>query len=295
MLVSRVFEPKPDDVFYHYCSVETFAAICEHKKIRFGDVNMMNDYQEERWGYRVFELAATEILNDHAIQRKFAGLDKEFFDKVDEIITPMQLAVHPVISSFSKEPDVLSQWRAYADNGRGFALGFSGAVLKAMPVTMLEVEYDEKIQIAEMKAALLATYMRNIEAGNSFDARFREDCQLIGAWKLGFKNPAFAEEKEIRCLHLLDVRTDDDRPRLVDAGGFSAKREVKGEKVNYRVNDGAIVAYVDIPIPALDGKPLMQEVWVGPRNVNGPGNILYLMSECGLKGYSVHQSQASYR
>lgn len=295
MLIRRIIEPKPEDIFYHYCSVETFTAICEHKKVRLGDANIMNDYSEGRWGYRVFELAATEILNDQTIQEAFPGLDKGFFDKVDEIISPMQLAMHPVISSFSKEPDVLSQWRAYADNGRGFAIGLSGAVLKAMPVTLLEVEYDHKAQIDEMKAALIATHMRNIELDNRFEAKFREDCLLIGAWKLGFKNPAFAEEKEVRCLHVLDVCTDDDRPRLVDAGGFSGKQEIKGEKVNYRVKDDAIVAYVDITIPELEGKPLINEVWMGPRNVNGPGNIVYFLSECGLKGYSVHRSAATYR
>lgn len=295
MLISRVFTPKSGEIFYHYCSVETFYAICVNKKIRFSDVNMMNDYQEERWGYHIFELAATELLNDESLQKKYPSLNREFFDKVDETIAPLQLSMHPVISCFSKDPDVLSQWRAYADNGRGFAIGFSGIALKSMPVTLLEVEYDHKTQIEEMKAALLATHIRNLESGNAFGIQFRTDCLLIGAWKVGFKNPAFREEKEVRSLHMLDVCVDDDRPRLVDAGGEAVGKEISGERVEYRVQNGALIAYVDLPLPLLDGPPIVQEVWVGPTNVNGLGNIIYFMSECGLKDYAIHQSTASYR
>ncbi|WP_159728301.1 DUF2971 domain-containing protein [Methylosinus sp. Ce-a6] len=266
-----------------------------NKKIRFSDINMMNDYQEERWGYRVFELAVTNILNDELLQKKFPSLNEAFFQKVDEIIAPLQLLLYPVISCFSKDPDVLSQWRAYADDGRGFALGFNGVALNSMPVTLLEVEYDQKIQIEEMKTALLAAHIRNLESGNDFGSQFRTDCQLIGAWKVGFKNSAFREEKEVRSLHMLDVCVDGDRPRLVDAGGEALGKEVNGEQVGYRVQDGAIIAYVDIPIPHLDNAPLIQEVWVGPKNINGIGNIVYFMSECGLKDYAIHQSKASYR
>ena len=54
MLVSRVFEPKSGDLFYHYCSAETFLAITASKTLRFSDVNMMNDHAEGRYGYQLF-------------------------------------------------------------------------------------------------------------------------------------------------------------------------------------------------------------------------------------------------
>lgn len=295
MPISRLLKPNADETFYHYCSVDTFKAICENKNLRFSDINMLNDYQEWKWGYRIFEESASEILNDELIRKRFPGLGIRFFDRVDEFISPIQFHSHPIISSFSKDPDVLSQWRAYADNGRGFAIGFSGAVLEAMPVTILDVQYDKEEQIKEMKHALLDLYEKSMSNGGLFNTEFGNECVLLAFWMLGFKNPAFAEEKEIRCLHALAVRTDGNRPRLVDEGGFSGKRKVKGEKVKYRVDDGAIVAYVDIPLPIIKGLPLIKEVWTGPRNVNGPGNIAYLMSECGLTGYAVHNSAASHR
>ena len=294
MPFSRLYQPKPNDIFYHYCSVETFKAICENRTMRFGDINMMNDYGESQYGYTVFEAAATAILRDDKYKSMCSGIGKEFFDKVDEIISPMQLRLHPVVACFSKEPDVLSQWRAYADNGRGIAIGFAGATLKATPVTVLEVKYDKKQQVEEMTAAPLATYKQNIDIGNNFGANFQEACQLIAAWRFGYKNSSFAEEKEVRCLHALDVRLDEGHPRLVDAGGGS-DGNIKGEKVNFRVRDGAIAAYVDLHIPKLQDVPLIKEIWLGPRNVNGPGNIIYLLGECGIAGTAILRSTATCR
>lgn len=33
-------------VFYHYCSMETFRLICDVKTLRYSDINMMNDVAE---------------------------------------------------------------------------------------------------------------------------------------------------------------------------------------------------------------------------------------------------------
>jgi len=79
MLVSRLLEPSADDIFYHYCSTETFHAICEWKTVRFSDINMMNDFQEARWSYRIFEQAATELLNSKTIAAQYPKLGPKLF------------------------------------------------------------------------------------------------------------------------------------------------------------------------------------------------------------------------
>ncbi|MGX1164485.1 dienelactone hydrolase [Bradyrhizobium sp. USDA 372] len=37
-------------IYYHYCSMETFRLICEMKTLRYSDINMMNDVAENAWG-----------------------------------------------------------------------------------------------------------------------------------------------------------------------------------------------------------------------------------------------------
>ena len=134
--LNNILSPRDDDVFYHYCSVETFRLICETKTLRFSDINLMNDAAETRWGYSIFEHAANEIL-----KRKPPGLEnitEQFFEDVDKIINSAQAYAHPVICAFSREPDVLGQWRAYSDDGAGVAIGFGGKALRTLPATLLK-------------------------------------------------------------------------------------------------------------------------------------------------------------
>jgi hypothetical protein len=295
MLVTRIYKPKAQDILYHYCSVETFAAIAEHKTIRFSDVNMMNDFNETRYGYEVFEEAANRILKDEVLLKKFPDFDRNVLDKIDEVVSSYQLYMHPLIACFSKNPDVLSQWRGYADNATGISVGFSATLLDTMPVTLLEVEYNREKQLSEMVTAILAIYVTDQERGGQFDRTFKDDCALLAAWSFGYKSDAFVEEQEVRCLHMLDIVSSEDRPRLVDAGGQSGGRPVKGQKVKFRVVEGAIIAYVDIPLPIKKNSQPISEVWLGPKNANGPGNILYLLGGNGIGGVRMAHSRATFR
>jgi hypothetical protein len=67
-------------------------------------------------GYSVFRKAAASLEQE---------LGREFLNKCTEPIIAGDAFSILMIGCFSLEPDVLSQWRAYADNGRGFAIGFS--------------------------------------------------------------------------------------------------------------------------------------------------------------------------
>ncbi len=270
-------------------------AICEHKSLRFSDINMMNDEAESAYGYSIFENAADVLLKERKVNPKLPAISVDFFDRVDALLSPQQVHSHPVISCFSRLPDILSQWRAYANDGRGFCLGFPGEVLDAMPASLLEVEYDPERQMLEMKAALLAIFLKNLDSKKLFGSEFRQDCLLLGAWKFGFKHPSFAEEKEVRCLHLLDVIIADGKPQLVDAGGQSEGVDVDGQPVRFRTVDGSIVAYVDIPLPLRADRPVIKQVWSGPKNQNGLGNIVYMASHFDLGGFTVHQSTSTYR
>ena len=126
VLFNRSYRPEDEATIYHYCNAETLRAILTTKTLRFGDVNMMNDYRESAWGYKIFLETANELLALSKEVPELKKIDQHFLDQVDKILSSSQLHVHPFTASLSKNPDVLSQWRAYADNGRGFAIGFFG-------------------------------------------------------------------------------------------------------------------------------------------------------------------------
>lgn len=287
MVFNRIYDPNDDDIFYHYCSADTFLAICQNKNLRFSDANMLNDYEEGRWGYSRFEDAASRLINDDRFD-----IDEDFCRNVDNIISEMQFHSHPVICSLSKSPDVLSQWRNYADNGRGFAVGFSGKALKRMPVTILDVEYDTGKQVDEICAALLT--INEIYKNGNNRSEFFENCSLLAANLYAYKNKLFSEENEIRLIHLLSVKKDGERSYLIDDGGESDGKSVPGVEVKYRINSGAIVAYIDISL-TMPLESVIKSVWLGPKNDNGPGNIFYPLNHNGFSGFDVNKSKASYR
>ncbi|MEH3105486.1 MAG: DUF2971 domain-containing protein [Sphingomonas phyllosphaerae] len=291
---ARVLKPNSETVLYHYCSTPTLLSILEHGKLRFSDVNMMNDPREWRYCYELFERAANALLEMVSDYPALEGLDTSFFDHIDGYLSPKQLRSHPVIACFSKRPDVLSQWRGYADNGKGWSIGFSGLALDAMPVTLLEVVYDPEQQITEVRNFLAAMYLTWRKEGGDFKDTVGEDAALLSSFILGYKHPSFEEEQEVRALHELRVDISEDGWELIDEGGTANGEKVKGEAVGFRAAGSAVVAYVDIPLQRVAGVAI-REVWFGPSNDNGPGNALYPLTRYGHRGVDLLWSASSYR
>lgn len=110
---------------YHYTNDKGLMGILESGKLWFTDIFSLNDPSELRHGVSLaikkFGIMAENISKKHAIiSRKF----REIFDEGVLINDGIQGIAHFFTCSFSKCGDDLGQWRAYADNGHGFALCF---------------------------------------------------------------------------------------------------------------------------------------------------------------------------
>jgi hypothetical protein len=265
-IIHRVFDPTDADVFYHYCSNETLRLICEHKTLRFSDINMLNDYAESRWGYMIFEDAATLLLRREA--EKPIGFTRGFFDCVDPHLAQFQHLKHAAICSFSRSGDILSQWRAYADEGRGVSIGFGGRAFRGLDAWKLKVEYDPERQTKEFANSL----MEILDSENA--ESFVERCQTAALLALAYKNPAFHEEREIRCIHMLDIREERGRALL---------RSPDGHEVKFRTQGSSIIAYVDLPIKLTADPQPIKRIVIGPKNPNKPGNVQYMLRAAGLE------------
>ena len=106
-------DPVPQTL-YHYCSVEAFLQIIETKSIRLSSVLGFNDYLETKW---------IEPLIEAAIEPKKTAKNELFFDTVMQHYHDNQTI--PFMTCFSSDGDTLSQWRAYAADGYGFAIGLN--------------------------------------------------------------------------------------------------------------------------------------------------------------------------
>lgn len=101
-------------VLYHYCSVEAFIGIVDSGLIRLSNSYALNDYRENTWINPFIDQKIKELRGE-----KTSGF-------LDKVIANYNLNnIIPYVASFSSESDVLSQWRAYAEDGRGIALGIN--------------------------------------------------------------------------------------------------------------------------------------------------------------------------
>lgn len=292
MLINRLYSPSDDQLIYHYCSAETLCAILESKNIRFTDINMLNDETETRWGYSAFEEAATRLIKRIDIPDSIPEITIDFCDSVDEILSKSQLYIHPFISCFSLDGDNLGQWRAYADDGRGFAIGFQASMLEQLPVTMLSVEYDREKQIKEIMAALIAIHGQKNFGGKPVNEDFFEECILTATYFTGFKHSAFQEEKEVRCLHAVNVKFEEDIVHFEDAP--NACDSWKSQPVKFQVQNNHLCAYIDLPFWISNRHPIA-EIIMGPKNNSAPTNLLLYLGGLGYSNVRVKISNVPYR
>lgn len=102
-------------IYYHYCSVDTFFNIMQTSTLRLGNPLSMNDSAEIVWFLGLVEKYAREKGNYKRTLERWNLVEKIIKNIIQEID-------FPYILCFSKENDVLSQWRSYANDGKGVLL-----------------------------------------------------------------------------------------------------------------------------------------------------------------------------
>lgn len=286
MIFDRHYEPKDGEILYHYCSGETFAAICSSKSLRLGDFFAMNDFMEMHWGYAFWELAAGHLIDK---------LGKDFLDEIDKIIHASGFHILTVGTCFSLDGDVLSQWRGYANDGNGYCIGFDGNVFPDLPARPLRVLYDKDQQIKEAMAAVLSIHEVEKEENFTFGNDFFNACASFGSDLLAFKNPAFAEEREVRIIHALDFEKSNESMRVFDGGGHAFGQDVEGAEVGFRMKDEVPAAFIDVDFTSGGAVNPIKEVVLGPKNDAIPQGVSIYLETMGIGNVTLRKSEASYR
>ncbi len=248
----------------------------------------MNDFGEVHWAYDRFIEAANLVLGK---------VGRNFLDGVDQRVSTSQLRLLPMLCAFSTDGDVLSQWRAYADNGAGVAIGFNSKKIASLSVRIASIEYSNERQIDHFRTWLLAAHEVHQDLPEPERDKFLiEVCSQLALDLAFYKNPAFSEEKEVRIMRAITVISDDKgRWRLVDAGGSGEKVSRKKLPVAFRASpSGGVVSYVEMPLDGL-GTDAIAEVIVGPRSQNNGREISMALNSAGYTAVNVRHSTATYR
>src|SRR6202521_4389086 len=120
--VLRLFKEKVEGrtspgTVHHYTDDVGLSGILETGKLRLSNLFKLNDPSELRHGLSI----ASDILKTRALREPLAKLSADFHSYLE---TELNTTGHYFVCSFSSDGNDLGQWRAYADNGRGYAHGF---------------------------------------------------------------------------------------------------------------------------------------------------------------------------
>ncbi|MDM4142510.1 MULTISPECIES: DUF2971 domain-containing protein [Mycobacterium] len=136
-------------VLYHYTDAGGLAAIVQQGLLRATDIRFLNDPLELRYAWEAL-LAALETAKAEKPEYSEAYDAALQAISMTNAIDPDAIEDRIFSTSFSENGDELGQWRSYADDAKGVALGFDKE-----NITMLKVPYyyhTEHGQLVQMTA-----------------------------------------------------------------------------------------------------------------------------------------------
>ena len=281
---------------YYYCSLSTFLNILKNKEIYLSDPLKMNDNLEIKWYLdRLNEEKDTDEEFGSTLQRMRmrSGVDFTYEELVKHLENKGQKSIY--ISCFSKTSDLLSQWRAYADDGKGVAIGFDLDMLaSADNIFVREIIYADDVIQEECESTLeiVADSMPTVlNKHKAFDREERIDIFLheLITELAKFKNPAFKEEEEVRLIYCEDLKFE---KILDEAGAFD--EPFIWEKLDHdfrTVGADNITEYVKLRY-----KPdCIKDICIGPKCLLSEEDIKNIFRSLLGTTPTVSYSKSSYR
>lgn len=220
----------PLKTIYHYTSLSGLIAIIETQSIYCTHINYLNDKKEFKYGVDLIQRVIEKLKNENFETPVLQMVESQ----IHEIYKPERY-----VTCFSKEGDLLSQWRAYANQGKGVSIGFDFLRFDKsiyQYVTGNHIEYDEDYQfqvIEELIRIIITFFIERKEIIDWKDYGYEwlvntvivEFLQGIIA---SYKSHSFKEEQEYRFEYVID-------------GNIWKKED---EEIHFRSSDTLIIPFI---------------------------------------------------
>lgn len=239
-------------VVYRYTSTAAARAMVEKRSIWLSEYTAMNDASEFAYPRdRIYALMRNREFYMDALTRYCLIM----------AIEDMSARTGLMLGSLTARRDDLGQWRSYASNGAGCALGIDAAYLhNDAGIAIRRVLYDE-IEVDRMlRAALMVVQQHYTEAPGDFET-------LVGYARaasdlFNIKHPCFADEREMRIARMVNRVADGS---FRDVGGHRADGSaVAPLPVSRRIGRFGETAYVALPLIRSDGSSAIVSLSLGP-------------------------------
>jgi len=279
-------QQEPKTSLYHYCPDEAFLSILETAELWLTNNKGLNDYRDSDWMVTFIKKAFEGIKDESA---------KEVINDVHEQYSLNNQEVY--VASFSENGDSLSQWRSYANDGDGVAIGFNPKAINIkaqVPTTSANSEHTIGFaKIKYMRDDELRELIKTIIDSHLDDSGIRDYFGvtegILRGYTLTCKNPAFKEEAEWRLIYSPLITTHVEKMDI-DVIGANTKLE-------FRAGAYGIVPYFRINLSGFtdDKSKLISHVVLGPKNKTLDGTVNMLLKKHGYTDARVSRSKATYR
>lgn len=257
------------EVIYHYTSNDVLLKILEGGALRLGAKHHLNDSME---GEQFFSLFETHDSKPDATR----------LASIREALGPFEFFV----SCFSSCGDRLSQWRGYASNGSGVAIGFKrasivSAITGSHEALLYPVAYaDNLLQLSEAHADRVFAINAMLTSPGEPS---RQALQSFAKERWAIKPSGFSEEREIRLILTIDSRRGVIQP------------VTSGFKIGYFATTTEVREFCDFQIKSLASECFLDSITLGPNNRTDVDALQRFLRLHGYEGVSIHASQLSYR
>ncbi|WP_192847950.1 DUF2971 domain-containing protein [Clostridium coskatii] len=279
---------------------------------------------ERKWIISIIEEALDKSLKDEGIiidLREKYWYEDGINNHIEYLLSMLKYKVmeSSYIACFSRKGDLLSQWRAYGDDGKGVSIGFDSKLLRKVnskknDIYIEDILYDKDEQIEDIRLAVndAVTYMKNlfhddaVRVSDDFNKYFIEEfdafceviCDELEISSCYMKNPAFKEEDEVRIFYVPLISSEDNSLAIQEE--LSRTRRFSNyvlKPINFHARNDQIIGYADLSFEKLVQKNIISEVIIGPSSRVNKNDICYLLSKFGYNSndISINESQASYR
>lgn len=279
-------------IIYHYCSVGAFQKIIETSTIWLTHARQTNDANE---GVRY-------INHLQSIVNSISYINDE-----EKSIAHTILQIHkdriefPYIGCFSTKADLLSQWRAYGDDGKGIAIGFEvgkiphfdllkhkhGDCIK-FPIILDEINYDdinnEDEFLEKIIQSCLLIYRNTKNKNQAVDAGVH-GLNLLSVFS---KNKGFEEEQEVRIAYFpcyFDL--------LANLNQLPIKNINKMD-LKFRTNKNNLISYFEFKF----SQDAIQKIILGPKCSIDKNQLTLFLNKYSpdvCRNNGVRKSSISYR
>lgn len=280
MNATIVDEYKPDnnDIVYYYCSADTFKKIISNKTLWLCDTKRMNDSDEITYGQKLFY---DLIKNTHIPDVRRNEIDYYYKLFRNNLIT---LSI-----CFSESSEILSQWRGYADDAKGYCIGFNAKKLKStLPFCSLKVVYDIDKQYELLKKKLNDVLCHIVGNTPNYEAFIGELLFIFAQ----IKHPSFKEEREIRFVHNIVINEDYTLTDSVKEECKQYNEYLKG--IFFRMINNIPSPYVESYFMRNEEDTPIEEVIIGSKNNSTEFDVQLFLKYCGYNGVNIKRYESSY-